>query len=95
MYFTLREPGQLAIFNLRLNSSYLGRNIHGQKNERELSPETQGYWTGSRGIWMPCLLLINQTNVGNLKSKFFALQRFYWVFEEGLFKGLELQCLAT
>ena len=86
---------QLAIFNLRLNSNYLGRNIRGQNNEREPSPETHGYWTGSRGIWMPCLLLINQSNVGNLNCKCFALQRFYWVFEEGLFKGLIMQCLAT
>ena len=85
---------QLAIFNLRLNSSYLGRNIRGQNNEREPSPETHGYWTGSRGIWMHCLLLINQANVGNLNCKCFALQRFYWVFEEGLFKGLIIQCLA-
>ena len=34
---------QLAIFNLRLNSSFFGRNIRGQNNEREPSPETHGY----------------------------------------------------
>ena len=83
----------LAIFNLRHNNSYLGRNIHGQSNEREPSPVTRWYLAGSRGLSIPCLLLINHANGQNLDCKCFALQRFYGAFERGRFKGSKMQSL--
>ena len=84
---------QLAIFNLRHNNSYLGRNIHGQSNEREPSPVTRWYLAGSRGLSIPCLLLINHANGQNLDCKCFALQRFYGAFEGGRFKASKMQSL--